>query len=754
MKINRQREFQVFNTYRDIKGEKWLNLLEIIADTQSKKQAALDIKAQADPKIKGFMKSNLQAVLFQCNTKDGKSNIIEYKPFIILDFDKIPNVSTNFNNICKDVYILLAFISPSGTGIKVLIELDFPYNDSIIENIESYHQFSFEKVKEYFEQKYNLKLDESGKNINRLCYLASEQDVYFNEDCSKFETNQLWLDSLKSKPNKMKSNIAKSNNQTKLRPSSNDILTIGYEYFKENSIDAFEDYKDWLKLGFIIYNIHGKNGKDLYHRYSMLSSKYNPSDVDKQWLNISKSFDPDKVGSEKFILKRMLDFGFVIKQGDAHLKKYIWTETDLPQIQKEMGFDIVLDEITGHQFYKHNDQLELMSDPILNQILIDIRYNYSTKITYDAIFKHITSKNNMKKINFIKDKLESILTNDPTEFDKISNYITTTEGKELTSKILKRWMLGAMKNIFDTQYDEILSIKGGQGMGKTTWIIEYFLEPFNQWVSTSFYYDIKSPDQIKQLAEKMFIYDMENTSMTKAETNLIKRVTSMSTVQYRRPYDKYSTELKRIATFIMDTNEEFLYNDLTGGRRFLILTFESMNIYDKDGGELKKIDYNKVWGYIYYLYKQGQRPSNIDISELDKYRDQSRLKSDIEDIISDIFVVDDNNKMTIEEIKQALNLELLIRGEKTMTGEFNNTKIGRMLSKFPSKYYKVNNKTKKLYHISTSKYETNHSPKSKDDLFIDDILDKMNKENRSPNEEERKILEKLRNGQTDRKTDK
>lgn len=766
MKILDNKDFQVHYTYRDKKGKVVPSVLSIPAIVEGMKELSKRVSdiavdyslSEKERKTKtGALKSNLPAALFSCTTDGSKDNITGYRPLMLIDIDGFYTDAV-FNSIKSDSYTYLAFKSPSGIGIKAIFKLDFLLTSSDLLTIQDYHLFSFNKIREYCLNKWGISMDESGKNINRLCYLGSGpgigsvEDVYINESSDKFPTMQDWVNSNNSvqKTSTTTSNSTKSVNNTSHNSYTGGgqvLIKKALDYFNETRTDAFDDYGDWLKLGFLIYKNFKEKGFEIFNDFSMLGNKYDPKSVKNQWWSIEKSFNIQKVGSEKFILKKMTDYGYIIKANDSVLRKFQWDESDYDTFRTEMNFSVIIDDINGDPYLKFEGKDPVkMTDMVFNQLITDLRLKYSTKLKDNVIRQYMFSENNINRVNFIKEKLESIETDLPYEFEKIKSGLTTAEGSDLAERIIKRWMLGSMKNIFDTYYDEILCLKGGQGLGKTTFVTNYFLKPFSKWTTNSFNWDMKSADQVRQLVDNWFVYDMENTSMTKNDTKLIKNITSKSTVTFRTPYDKFPNQYKRISSFITDTNEDHVFNDNTGGRRYLILTLESMNIYDKDGGFLKLIDYDKVWGYIYHLYKSGVRHDSIDISDIEIIRDRSRLKSDLEELVGEIFTVSETQTMTCSEVENIINTTLLTSGKRSLEGGYTKVNIGKALSKFKKKYVKIDKKTQLVYFmkkISNVDIEVDDLSKTEADQYVDTILDKMNSGEKLT-DEMKEILKNLR----------
>lgn len=101
---------------------------------------------------------------------------------MLLDFDHFPKSKAAVQRlreiIQSDPYTYVAFISVSGFGLKVLIKLE---ND--VDN-NSHHEY-FRAIKEYYLQNYPEFIEEeywdnSSSNINRMCYISYDPDLYIN----------------------------------------------------------------------------------------------------------------------------------------------------------------------------------------------------------------------------------------------------------------------------------------------------------------------------------------------------------------------------------------------------------------------------------------------------------------------------------------------------------------------------------------------------------------------------------------------
>jgi hypothetical protein len=103
-----------------------------------------------------------------------------YSGFVHLDFDKLTPIQLNeASKIISEIpYTFLCFISPSGNGLKVFIEVDTEVE---------YHTIAYLQVLNHYENATSLKADQSCKDIPRLCFMSYDPGLYKNIKNEKFK---------------------------------------------------------------------------------------------------------------------------------------------------------------------------------------------------------------------------------------------------------------------------------------------------------------------------------------------------------------------------------------------------------------------------------------------------------------------------------------------------------------------------------------------------------------------------------------
>lgn len=106
-------------------------------------------------------------------------NMEQYSGFVHLDFDKLTpeQLDAAFQIIAAIPYTFLCFISPSGNGLKVFIEINTGADN---------HDAAYLQIMQYYENATGLKADEKCKDITRLCFVSHDPLLYKNIYNEKF----------------------------------------------------------------------------------------------------------------------------------------------------------------------------------------------------------------------------------------------------------------------------------------------------------------------------------------------------------------------------------------------------------------------------------------------------------------------------------------------------------------------------------------------------------------------------------------
>ncbi len=160
-------------------------------------------------------KNKLPLITVSATMKDKRrtENIIHYNGLIVLDLDikEYSLLKSRFEalkrEVSQDFYTFLCFNSPrgKGLGLKVVVrvflneriekinselknkDLSFEQREMLIEELKDFHQTAYKSIKEYYETKYEIVLDNNAKSILGSCFLSADKDIVHNENSSLFK---------------------------------------------------------------------------------------------------------------------------------------------------------------------------------------------------------------------------------------------------------------------------------------------------------------------------------------------------------------------------------------------------------------------------------------------------------------------------------------------------------------------------------------------------------------------------------------
>lgn len=258
------------NFYSNLKNR---SLYDILEEIKSSKYKEITISLRKhyidDDGLYGLKKKALPAVTFCANFKNNsrtKENLDFYNSIMILDIDNIgiENREKIIEQLSSDGYIFALWMSPSGNGIKGLVHLK--YEDNITpENVDIWHYSAFAKLATYLQEKYEIELDQSGKDFTRLCFLSWDANIFIREEnqinyfvikkddklelkrLSKVVINKTGEKLLKKEKNNILNNPWGKNSPTNKRTMQN--IT---RFLVKNKKSITFDYDDWLRVALAI----------------------------------------------------------------------------------------------------------------------------------------------------------------------------------------------------------------------------------------------------------------------------------------------------------------------------------------------------------------------------------------------------------------------------------------------------------------------------------------------------------------------
>ena len=161
----------------------FLDALDIIKNpTADLKKTVGEIRKTKDHATQNMLKvKTLGGFCFSgVFTKREDSALQEYSPLICMDLDNVQNIPTEFTRIKSFPYVAAVFLSPSGTGLKVVVlhdNLDPNYHKELYHSIGSTMGFTGRS---------DLDFDLSCSNVSRFCFLSVDSKAFINHKAVPF----------------------------------------------------------------------------------------------------------------------------------------------------------------------------------------------------------------------------------------------------------------------------------------------------------------------------------------------------------------------------------------------------------------------------------------------------------------------------------------------------------------------------------------------------------------------------------------
>lgn len=208
-------------------------------------------------------KRKLPIVTFCANFQDGrkKENLKDYNSIAVLDIDKLGSVELKRvkDLLYKEDYVLCYWESPSKDGIKGLVHLKYNFNIDD-HDINEAHKMGFTQLVAYFSNCYNVKLDISGCDFTRLCFISQDTRLVLKTKLVSFNVDYKPI----AKPSKRPKSIltqrvrivsskdALYNPKFRNRSSQKKTISNIIKYLNKSSKSITYDYGKWLQVGFAI----------------------------------------------------------------------------------------------------------------------------------------------------------------------------------------------------------------------------------------------------------------------------------------------------------------------------------------------------------------------------------------------------------------------------------------------------------------------------------------------------------------------
>lgn len=559
------------------------------------------------------LKSQMPAVTGSAIMNQGaknESNIKELNGLIVIDVDVEVDLPL-LNKINNDKYTFLSHRSFGGDGICIFIKIN---PNKFLE--------SFNEIGQYYWDNFNIMIDQSCKNKNRLRFLSYDPYIFHNEKASKF--------------------IAK----TKIvKPKKQDFIfaedDFGVIIDKLKSIDLCQDdYKRYCDIGFAIGSKFGASGLDYFKAICQNGSKYNERDIEKHYKNFCKAGNitiatlyhyVKEEGIEIYsdLTKKTISTVALQKtQGNPTIesvKKHVTEVLKLDAPSDKLIQDLIDSKIDFQIESEDTDVNQLKAfilenyNPTRDSITNDIFIN--GKVLDDMKLNSIYfSAKNCLDFNVNKSDVRDMINSEATptinplnDFFSIKEYESGNIEKyadcispqtEYNRWAFKKWLVGCVHNwlspYHETKVSPLTLVLCGQkqGTGKTSFFRNLLPNDLRKYL-IEHRIDAKDKDSVYNLVKGLLVLDDEFGGLATKDVKDFKKIADANQIDIRLPYSAFYSKMKRKAGLCGTSNESDILKDVTGNRRILPL-----NVVSIDYDAMIKINTDDIWREAYYLWRK------------------------------------------------------------------------------------------------------------------------------------------------------
>ena len=229
----------VVSYFPNVSGTKTMDikLKEVFDNIRSNKlkHHIKSIRIEKDDAKREALKRNTPAITLSGIFKEKHSlnDFIQHSGLIQVDFDKVTSPPDVKATLIKDQFTFSCFISPSGTGVKVIVKIAAD---------KDLHENSFDSLAKYYYDTYGLEMDKKCRDLSRLCFLSYDPDLFVNENA------KLFVGPLGPAATQLKTSSGTFNQSFNL---SDDVEKVIIQ-IEGSKTDITVCYDNWLKLGFAL----------------------------------------------------------------------------------------------------------------------------------------------------------------------------------------------------------------------------------------------------------------------------------------------------------------------------------------------------------------------------------------------------------------------------------------------------------------------------------------------------------------------
>ena len=623
-------ELQLFNGYTEcvpvcVTLENVVGIIRSDSQLEYRtRQHRLALQQGSDSQLATSLKSASPCIAVAVRFDEGKrrEHIVGWTGLSLVDIDHVEEgeIPALLEKIRTDAHTLLAYVTISGRGIRILYRWRLPDGDDMNgeqplskENLVRYAA-AFKAGNDHYSLLLGAEADRQCKNPTRLCGLAHDPDVFYNPDATPFEVSLPQTKRRKSSEKVplsralpvVKAELEEAGIVYRAGHHNEYISRMGYlmnlygvelEELTEWAVGEFGDYAEHVPG--ILRSCYTHTDEFHTRRLPRRKGRTDDSEDDRPTY-------PTIEEMEQY-LRQQAVFRYNVITGKGEWRSITAHQTHLNPPETHLNppcegglvnstdnevRSIQAPSLTGRDGVGLGRvgvglgiQAGLPFSPIDNRFIHTLWKGLAArfKIVRVQDVHQLLMSEFMPAFNPFEDYFNSL-----PAWDGVTDYIgqvaatvTTVADPDIPDDItfewaFRKWIVALVAGLFDADKvnEEILVLVGKQGTYKTTWLSRLLppeLRSYFRIKTDSRHFD---KDDKLSLAEFALICLEELETLRPSELNQLKALTTDKVINERPAYARFKEERVHIASFCGTSNNIQFLNDPSGERRWLPFEIE------------------------------------------------------------------------------------------------------------------------------------------------------------------------------------
>lgn len=513
----------------------------------------------------------------------GKSeeNIAEYTGLGLADFDHVPpdDLERCLRLLDIDPYVVLAYITVSGEGIRVI------YRTDVTE--ACCHSDVFLQGNAYYARLLGYEYDTQCRNVARTSILCHCPQAVFHEWAEQMHIGLAPQDAVgdAASPKKRRGRSSGRNAAT--------VAGVGQTILQQLADDgkAYTEghYNEYVSAALYLMNRYGVQESDAsawavgqFADYEVSKLK---SIVHSVYLHTDEhgTLQAPSGKEKRFSYARLPEVEQFISSQTKIRNNVITGQREIC-VEGEGAFRDITDRDENTLWVRAN-KAGIYCGPKTLQMVLNSEYvsDFNPYVSYLGGLDAWDGK---------------------TDYIRLLTNTVHTRDQELFHEYFKKWFVGLIASLLNPSVvnHEVLVLIGDQGRYKTTWMTRLLPHEWDRYFLTKANSNRMTKDDLLSLSEFALICMEEIDTMNTSEMNQFKAMVSLPSVNERASYARNKAHRPHVASFCGTGNNIAFLNDPTGTRRWI--AFEALFIDDPYETSLP---YREIYAQGLALYRSGFR---------------------------------------------------------------------------------------------------------------------------------------------------